>query len=100
MDARRSGLTRAYEQEVRSDPGVGDIGVSGGDRDEAGEIALRETGGDQVEAALLLEQAWSGARSLLESSRTWRQVERVAAALQQVRTVDGDDVRKLCSLAD
>jgi hypothetical protein len=69
-------------------------------RDEAGAIALRETGGDQVEAALLREQAWSGARSLLESNRTWRQVERVAAALQQVRTVDGDDVRKLRSLAN
>ncbi len=79
---------------------LGRIGVSGGDRDEAGEIAPRETGGDQVEAALLLEQAWSDARSLLESSRTWRQVERVAAALQQVRTVDGDHVRKLCSLAN
>jgi RNA polymerase sigma-70 factor, ECF subfamily len=79
---------------------LGRVGESGGDRDEAGEIALRETGGDQVEAALLLEQAWSGARSLLESSRTWRQVERVTAALQHVRTVDGDDVRKLVSLAD
>jgi hypothetical protein len=78
---------------------LGRNGVSGGDRDEAGEIALRETGGDQLEAALLLEQAWSGAGSLLESSRTWRQVERVAAAFQQVRTVDGDDVRKLVSLA-
>jgi RNA polymerase sigma factor (sigma-70 family) len=78
---------------------LGRNGVSGGDRDEAGVIALRETGGDQVEAALLLERAWRDARALLESSGTWRKVERVAAALLEVGTMDGDDVRKLCARA-
>ncbi len=74
-------------------------GHSGGDRDAAGAIALRETGGDQVEAALLLDHARRSARPLLESSRIWRQVESVAAALVEVRIVDGQDLRTLCSRA-
>lgn len=72
-------------------------GVSGGDRNAAGAIALRETGGDQVEAALLLDHARRGARALLESSRIWHRVENVAAALLDVHTVDGDEVSRLCA---
>ncbi|MBV9896384.1 MAG: hypothetical protein JO020_19635 [Chloroflexi bacterium] len=78
---------------------VGHAGFSGGDRDAAGAVALRETGGDQVEAALLLEHARRGALELLESTRTWTRVERLAAVLQRASTVDGDEVRRLGSLA-
>jgi hypothetical protein len=74
-------------------------GKSGGDRDAAGAIALRQTGGDQVEAALLLDHASRSARALLESRPVWRQVERVATNLVEVRTVDGQDLRTLCSHA-
>ena len=76
---------------------VGRAGLSGGDRDAAGEIALRETEGDQVEAALLLEHARRGARALLESGQIWAHVERLAAVLQSAGSVDGDEVRRLCS---
>jgi hypothetical protein len=76
---------------------LGRNGESGGDRDAAGAIALHETGGDRVEAALLLEHARRNARASLESSRIWRQVGRVAAALQDVGTINGDDVRGLCA---
>jgi len=78
---------------------VGRAGLSGGDRDAAGKIALRETGGDHFEAALLLEHARRGARELLESSQMWAHVEHLAAVLQTSSTVDGDDVRRLCSCA-
>ncbi|MBV9358452.1 MAG: sigma-70 family RNA polymerase sigma factor, partial [Chloroflexi bacterium] len=78
---------------------LGHCGLSGGDRDAAGAIALRETGGDQREAALLLDHASRAARTLLESPGVWRQVERVATALLEMRTVDGEDVRRMCSRA-
>ena len=58
-------------------------------------IALRETGGDRVEAALLLDQACRAARLALDSAHTWQQVERVAATLQAVHTIDGDDLHRL-----
>jgi RNA polymerase sigma-70 factor (ECF subfamily) len=75
---------------------LGHAGVSGGDRDAAATIALRETGGDQVEAALLLDHARREAQRSLEVNHIWRQVERVAAVLQDAQAVDGDDVRRLC----
>src|SRR5207248_2654018 len=76
---------------------LGHAGLSGGDRDAAGKIALRETGGDHVEAALLLEHAGRGARELLESSQLWAHVERLAAVLQTASTLEGDEVRRVCS---
>jgi hypothetical protein len=75
---------------------LGHCGVSGGDRNAAGAVALREAGGDQVEAALLLEHARQSARALLESSHIWHRVQNVAALLLDVRTVDGEDVSRLC----
>jgi RNA polymerase sigma-70 factor (ECF subfamily) len=100
-DATRGGLPVVLELQVRMAGEVatllGGCGQSSGDRDAAGTLALRATGGDQVEAALLLEHARRSAQGVLASSRTWRQVEDVAGRLQAVQTVDGDEVRSVCA---
>jgi RNA polymerase sigma-70 factor, ECF subfamily len=68
-----------------------------GDRDAAGALALATSDGDEVEAALLVDSAWRAARDALEEDRTWRHVQRVARKLLAVRTLDGDDLRRLSS---
>jgi RNA polymerase sigma-70 factor (ECF subfamily) len=67
------------------------------DRAAAARLAAELTGGDPVETALLVDQALANARSRLADDRTWRLVERVARALVERRTLDGDEFRQLVS---
>ena len=76
---------------------LGRAGLSGGDRDAAGWIALHETTGDQVDAALVLDHSGRRAHELLEPSQVWAQVEHFAAVLQTASALDGDDLQRLCS---
>jgi hypothetical protein len=59
------------------------LGASG-DRDAAAAIAHAMSAGEEVEAALVVDDACC--RAALEDSRTWDQVQRLAQALLQVRT--------------
>jgi hypothetical protein len=68
-----------------------------GDRAPAAALARHLTGGDDVEAALLLDQAWIAARERLAEERAWRLVQRVAGALLERSRLDGDDFRRLVS---
>lgn len=65
--------------------------------DAAGALAMEASDGDSAEAALLVDAAWRSARDTLEDERTWRRVQDVAEKLLAVRTLDGDDLRRLCS---
>jgi hypothetical protein len=67
---------------------------SASDRAMAAALARRLTGGDAVEAALLVEDAWAAARDRLAEGRAWARVQRVADALVARQRLDGDEFRK------
>jgi hypothetical protein len=68
---------------------------SASDRAQAAALASRLTGGDAVEAALIVASARTAARGRLEDGRTWERVQRVAAALVERRQLDGDEFKRV-----
>jgi RNA polymerase sigma-70 factor (ECF subfamily) len=90
LQIRMAGEAATYVQTRRS----ARAGRSG-DRDAAGALALEASGGDSVEAALLVGAAWRSARDALEQDRVWGRVQRVASRLLAVRSLDVDDLRRL-----
>jgi hypothetical protein len=68
---------------------------SASDRAQAASLARRLTGGDVMEAALVVESAWSAARDRLAEGRAWERVRRVADALVAHQQLDGDEFRQL-----
>ncbi|MBI3972817.1 MAG: RNA polymerase sigma factor [Chloroflexi bacterium] len=72
-------------------------GLDTSDRDAAAALARSLTGGDDVETALVVDQAWVTARDRLTIYRTWSLVERVAVALQERQSLDGDEFRSVVS---
>jgi hypothetical protein len=66
-----------------------------GDRANAARLARIATGGDDVEAAVLISIALEAATNRLEDDATWQRVERVAEALVARRALDADEFRDL-----
>jgi hypothetical protein len=67
----------------------------GGDRRRAHVVARDLTGGDDVEAALLLDQQWRRTCERLDEPRLWGRVERIAASLLERRRLEGAALRAL-----
>ncbi|MGH2352823.1 MAG: sigma-70 family RNA polymerase sigma factor [Chloroflexota bacterium] len=65
------------------------------DRARAGRVARDAAAGDDVEAALILEQQWTRTRERLDQPQAWARVERLAAALLERRTIEGDRLNAL-----
>jgi hypothetical protein len=68
---------------------------SASDRAQAASLASRLTGGDAVEAALIVESAWTAARDRLADRRTWERVQRVAEALVQRERLEADEFKRV-----
>jgi hypothetical protein len=64
-------------------------GWDSSDRSAAAALACQLTGGDEVEAALLVDAALAAACERLLEPAIWQRVRRVAAALLAARQLDG-----------
>lgn len=64
---------------------------SASDRAAAAALARDVTGGDDLEAAVIVEEAWTAAGERLAEGRTWTLVQRVAGALVERERLDGDE---------
>ncbi|HEX9487838.1 MAG TPA: NUDIX domain-containing protein [Gemmatimonadales bacterium] len=58
-------------------------------------LAEALTGGDPVKTSALLEAAGEAAREWVHDPETWRQIEAVAEALLEKRTLSGEEVKQI-----
>jgi RNA polymerase sigma factor (sigma-70 family) len=65
------------------------------DRATATQLALGLTGGDEIEASLIVDEAYVSARRRFDEPYVWRRVERVAAALVRQDVLDADEYKRL-----
>jgi hypothetical protein len=56
---------------------------------------MASSGGDSIEAALVMDAAWRRACEALEQERVWRDVQHVASKLLAVCSLTADDLRRL-----
>ena len=66
-----------------------------GDRANAARVARAATGGDDVEAAVLIARSLDEATDRLADDATWQRVERLAVALVARRVLEADEFREL-----
>ena len=64
-----------------------------GDRENAARVARAATGGDDVEAAVLIARSLDEATDRLADAPTWQRVVRMAEALVARRALDADEIR-------